>query len=84
MISLASLPPHDDPATTTRLCWVSAVRSGAAPDRDVLFLSLDCDTVAPPGPHYVLTHQIARELVESLRDSLAVLDAASKRNQGPA
>jgi len=59
------------------LCWVSAIHSGAAPDRDVLFLSLDCHT-ASTGLHYVLTRQMARELVESLRDSLAVLDDASK------
>ena len=79
-----SLLPDDEPNDEdVPLCWVSAVRSGAAADRDVLFLSFDCDTATSRGPHYVLTHQMARELVESLRDSLAVLDGASKSNEEP-
>ena len=69
----SELPEEDAP-----LCYVAGVRTGAVPERQLLFLSLDC-TPDPAGPIYVLTREKARDLVESLRDSLAILDAAAKK-----
>ena len=70
------------------LCWVTALRAGPVPEQGLLFLGFDYSVMGrrtgstAAGPNFVMTRAQARELVEALRDSLAVLDAASRESEG--
>jgi hypothetical protein len=68
------------------LCWVTAARAGPVPEQGLLFLGFDYSVMgrrggsAASGPNFVMTRAQARELGERLRDSLAILDAASRES----
>jgi hypothetical protein len=70
------------------LCWVTAVRAGPVPEQGLLFLGFDYSVMgrrggsSASGPNFVMTRAQARELVERLRDSLAVIDAGSRESEG--
>ena len=76
-------PPDPTVADDPPLYWVTSIRSGPVPGQGLVFLGFDCSAITAgcgqeSSPNYVLTRSQARELVESLRDSLAVLDAVSR------